>query len=255
MANRQRAEARRKAAEKAAKAARREGAAAADAPSTGMSRTTMWGIIAVLALVAVGGIVWASVGGGEEAATDGTSVTTDGVSTLPDTQPATVTGDSLPSFDSGGGEDPAVGLAAPLVDGLNFNGEKIALDGSDGAYMVVFLAHWCPHCNAEVPRLIDWKNSGAVPADLRVIGVATAVAKTQVNYPPAQWFSNKGWPWPVMVDESSGEGTAGKVAKAFGATGWPFFAIVGADGKVKVRVSGEVEVGELQSIVDAALAS
>jgi uncharacterized protein involved in copper resistance len=106
-----------------------------------------------------------------------------------------------------------------------------------------------------VPRLLDWKNSGAVPADLRVIGVATAVAKTQVNYPPAQWFSNKGWAWPVLVDESEGEGTAGKVAKAFGATGWPYFVIVGTDGKVKVRVSGEIEVGELQKVVDAALAS
>lgn len=257
MANRQRAEARRKAAEKAAKAARREGTASADSPSTGMSRSTMWTIMALLAVVAVGGIVWASVGGGDDEAsgTDGTSVTTDGLGGLPDTQPATVTGDSLPSFESGGGADPAVGMAAPVVDGLNFNGEKITLDGKDGAYMVVFLAHWCPHCNAEVPRLLDWKNSGAVPADLRVIGVATAVAPTQVNYPPAQWFSNKGWSWPVMVDETTGEGTAGKVAKAFGATGWPYFVIVGTDGKVKVRVSGEIEAAELQKVVDTALAA
>ena len=256
MANRQRAEARRKAAEKAAKAARREGAASADSPSSGMSRNTMWGIIAVLALVAVGGIVWASVGGGGDASsTDGSTVTTDALSGLPDSQPVTITGDALPKFESGGGADPAAGLAAPLVEGLNFNGEKIALDSKDGAYMVVFLAHWCPHCNAEVPRLIKWKNSGAVPADLRVIGVATAVAKTQVNYPPAKWFSDKGWPWPVMVDESGGEGTAGKVAQTFGASGWPYFVIVGADGKVKVRVSGEIEPAELQKVVDAALAA
>lgn len=256
MANRQRAEARRKAAEKAAKAARREGRATAEVPSTGMSRSTMWTIMAVLAVVAVGGIVWASVGGGSDSASpDDTSVTSDGAGALPDSQPATVTGTALPKFESGGGADPAIGVAAPIVDGLQFNGEKIGLDAKDGAYMVVFLAHWCPHCNAEVPRLIDWKNSGAVPADLRVIGVATAVAKTQVNYPPAQWFTNKGWPWPVMVDESAGEGTAGKVAQAFGASGWPYFVIVGADGKVKVRVSGEIEAGELQKVVEAALAT
>lgn len=257
MANRQRAEARRKAAEKAAKSARREGAAASDTGATGMSRSTMWTIIALLVVVAVGGIVWASVGGSDETAgPDATTAnSTDGIGGLPDSQPATVTGDALPSFESGGGADPAIGLTAPVVDGLNFNGEKITLDGKDGAYMVVFLAHWCPHCNAEVPRLLDWKNSGAVPADLRVIGVATAVAKTQVNYPPAKWFSDKGWAWPVLVDESAGEGTAGKVAKAFGATGWPYFVIVGTDGKVKVRVSGEIEVTELQKVVDAALAS
>jgi hypothetical protein len=58
-----------------------------------------------------------------------------------------------------------------------------------------------------------------------------------------------------MVDETTGEGTAGKVAKAFGATGWPYFVIVGTDGKVKVRVSGEIEAGELQTVVEAALAA
>ena len=45
------------------------------------------------------------------------------------------------------------------------------------------------------------------------------------------------------------------MAKAYGASGWPYFVIVGADGKVKVRVSGEVEASELEQIVSAALAS
>jgi hypothetical protein len=106
-----------------------------------------------------------------------------------------------------------------------------------------------------VPRLLDWKHSGQVPNDLDVIGVATAVSETSVNYPPGSWFSNMGWEWPVMVDESTGEGQAGKAATAYGATGWPYFVIVGADGKVKVRVSGEVEIAELQTIVETALAS
>ena len=66
-------------------------------------------------------------------------------------------------------------------------------------------------------------------------GVATAVDSSSVNFPPAQWFSDKGWPWPVLVDESTGAGAAGKAAAAYGATGWPYFVIVGADGKVMVR--------------------
>ncbi len=60
--------------------------------------------------------------------------------------------------------------------------------------------------------------------------------------------------WPVLVDESQGDGAAGVAATAYGATGWPYFVIVGADGKVKVRVSGEIEVNDLQQIVDDALA-
>lgn len=251
MANRQRAEARRKAAAKAARAAGDAGEA------SGGSKGLMWTIIAVLVVVAVGGIVWATTSGGsnDTAATDSTTASSGSTVSLPDSQPVTITGEPLPAFDSGGGADPAVGLAAPVVDGLNFNGEKMSLNSADGAYMVVFLAHWCPHCNAEVPRLLQWKHSGSVPADLRVIGVATAVSDSRPNYPPAEWFSNKGWEWPVMVDEKIGDAAAGKAAAAFGASGWPYFIIVGKDGKVKVRVSGEISVADLNDVVAKAMAA
>ena len=243
MANRQRAEARRKAAAKAANG------------GSG-SKTWMWVTIGVLVVVAVVGVVIATSGGDDSpAASDTTAAQGGGLDDLPISQPVTVTGDPLPAYSPDAGADEAIGLTAPTLDGLNFNSQPIKVDAADGAYMLVFLAHWCPHCNAEVPRLLDWKNSGAVPADLRVIGVATAVSETAVNFPPAEWFSNKGWAWPVLVDEAQGDGAAGKAAQAYGATGWPYFVIVGADGKVKVRVSGEVEPSDLQKIVDEALAS
>jgi thiol-disulfide isomerase/thioredoxin len=245
MANRQRAEARRKAAEKAA---RGEG---------GGSKTFLWIAVGVVVLLGIGGIVWATSGGDDTSASDSTDTAVDNpYSGLPTSQPVTVTGDPLPAFTSGGASDTAIGMTAPKLEGLNFNGQPVVADAeTNGAYMLVFLAHWCPHCNAEVPRLLTWKNSGAVPADLDIIGVGTAVSETSPNFPPAKWFSDKGWTWPVMVDESTGDGTAGKAAQAYGASGWPYFVIVGADGKVKTRVSGEVEVAELTSIVDAALAS
>lgn len=243
MANRQRAEARRKAAAKAA--SQKEG---------GNSNALWIGLIAVVA-IALAALIVVVAGGDDETASTSTDSSTQVTSAFPTSQPATITGDVLPSYDSAAETDAGVGLTAPTVKGLTFGGDEITLDSADGAYMVVFLAHWCPHCNAEVPRLIDWKKSGAVPADLRVIGVATAVAEDAPNFPPAEWFNNKGWPWPVLVDQSAGAGVAGEVAKAYGASGWPYFVIVGADGKVKVRVSGEVEVSELESIVADALAS
>ncbi|MBI4933851.1 MAG: TlpA family protein disulfide reductase [Actinobacteria bacterium] len=244
MANRQRAEARRKAAEKAA---RGEG---------GSSRTFLWVAVGLVVLLGVGGIIWATSGSDDTAASSDTTAAETPGSGLPTSQPVTVTGDPLPAFTSGGGSDTAIGMTAPKLEGLNFNDQPVVADAeTNGAYMLVFLAHWCPHCNAEVPRLLAWKNSGAIPADLDVIGVATAVSENSPNFPPAEWFSNRGWAWPVMVDESTGDGTAGVAAQAYGASGWPYFVIVGADGKVKTRVSGEVEVAELESIVEAALAS
>jgi cytochrome c biogenesis protein CcmG/thiol:disulfide interchange protein DsbE len=240
MANRQRAEARRKA---AAKASRKEG---------GAKKTWMWVTIAVVVVAAVVAIVVAT--GGKDSntpAADGSTPTTV-QSVIPDSQPATVTGTALPDYQTTGA-DAAIGKVAPTVEGLNFAGQKVSLNPSGGPYMVVFLAHWCPHCNAEVPRLLNWKHSGAVPAGLNVVGVATAVSKSSVNYPPSTWFSNKGWEWPVMVDTSQGDGAAGKVAQAFGATGWPYLVLVGKDGKVKMRTSGEVAIADLQKMVDAAL--
>lgn len=241
MANRQRAEARRKA---AAKAARQQ--------ESGGNNNVLWiGAIAVVAVALAALIV--VVAGGDDTS-EATETTTAVTSAFPTSQPATITGDPLSPYESGA-DDAAIGTAAPVVKGLNFGGDEITLDSANGAYMVVFLAHWCPHCNAEVPRLIDWKKSGAVPADLDVVGVATAVAEDAPNFPPAEWFNNKGWPWPVLVDQSAGDGVAGEVAKAYGASGWPYFVIVGADGKVKARASGEVEVAELERIVADALAA
>lgn len=176
-------------------------------------------------------------------------------SDVPSSQAITVIGDALVQVNPTDPIDPAIGQPAPLISGFDFQGNPLAVDPTaDGPYMIVFLAHWCPHCNAEVPRLLDWKASGSAPAELNVIAVSTAAASSAPNFPPSDWFADKEWSWPVLVDESQGEGNAGKAATAFGATGWPFIVIIGADGLVKARIVGEVEVPDLQVIVDAALA-
>lgn len=256
MANRQRAEARRKA---QAKAARRGQAIDGGGDSGGGAGVTVniWVIIVIVLAIATGGIIWIATSGSDSGASDSSQVDdTGGNVDIPDSQPVTVTGEVLLPYDSANTVDPMIGQPAPLLAGFDFQGDPITVDPSvSGPYMVVFLAHWCPHCNAEVPRLLDWKGQGAVPAELNVLGVATAVSDSAPNYPPHEWFSNRGWSWPVLVDEAQGDGEAGKAAIAYGATGWPYFVIVGADGLVKARISGEVEVSELQLIVDDALAS
>lgn len=239
MANRQRADARRKAQAKAARS------------GEGGNKMMLWIALGVVVLLGGGIAYFATKDDGASA--DSETTVSSSASSFPDSQPVTITGEPLVAYASGGA-DLAIGLPAPELEGLDFRGQAVNVTPDDGAYMLVFLAHWCPHCNAEVPVLIDWRNSGAVPNDLDVIGVATAVAKDAENYPPSSWFSNKGWPWPVLVDEADGEGAAGKAAQAYGASGWPYFVIVGDDGLVKARVSGRIEAADLQSIVDEALA-
>ena len=157
------------------------------------------------------------------------------------------TGTPLPEFT--GADDPAIGLVAPTIVGTTYTGEPIEIvPGEGGPMMLVFLAHWCPHCNAEIPVLNQWRDSGAIPGDLQVIGVSTGVSDERPNFPPAQWLAAKGWTWPALADDANAS-----ALQAYGGPSFPYFVVIGADGTVKARNVGELPVAQLTTLVDAAL--
>ena len=146
--------------------------------------------------------------------------------------------------------DPAVGLTAPTLRGTDYSGADVTIaPGTGGPMMIVFLAHWCPHCNDEIPVLLEWRDSGDMPAELQVFGVSTAVSDERPNYPPGEWLRDKGWEWPVLADDA--QLTA---ANTYGVTGFPFFVIVDADGNVAARGSGEIPIEDLDALVDEVIA-
>lgn len=156
----------------------------------------------------------------------------------------TVEGSVLPP------DDPAIGTPAPTLRGRDYEGNEVTIaPGTDGPMMVVILAHWCPHCNAEIPVLLEWQESGGIPDELQIFGVSTAVSADRPNYPPGRWLQEKGWAWPVLADDD--QLTA---ANAYGVTGFPYFVIVDADGNVVVRNSGEIPLEDLDEMVDEAIA-
>ena len=120
--------------------------------------------------------------------------------------------------------------AAADDDDLHVDSPVVARHRAPGVSDVVFVAHWCPHCNAEVPVLLEWRDSGAIPEELQIFGVSTAVTDTRPNFPPDEWLADFGWDWPTMADDA--QATA---FRAYGGTGFPYFVIVGADGTVKAR--------------------
>jgi thiol-disulfide isomerase/thioredoxin len=186
-----------------------------------------------------------------ESAEDGDAEADAGGSQGGETRPVSVTGDPLPPFESPDG-DPAVGMAAPVLDGESFDGTALTIgdpDENDGPTMVVFLAHWCPHCNAEIPELIELDERGDLPDDLAVVGVSTAVNPDGDNYPPSEWIAERGWPFPIMVD--SPELTA---LNAYGGTGFPFTVLLDENGVVIARKSGSSSADQIQAWIDAALA-
>ncbi|MEZ5236156.1 MAG: TlpA disulfide reductase family protein [Acidimicrobiales bacterium] len=164
----------------------------------------------------------------------------------PQRAPVTVTGEALPPMPSGGAADAAIGQPAPSLQGTTLTGEPITVPGAGKAKLVMFLAHWCPHCQKEVPILTDYLPDNT-PADVELYSIATATDSSLPNYPPVAWLDREGWPVVTMADSESN--TAGQ---AYGVTGYPMFVAVDAAGNVVARRSGELSTAEVQSMLDAA---
>ena len=201
-------------------------------------------IAAIVAVVLV-------VGGGSSSSSTTTSTISDASETSQPTngdavaaaefQLVKATGEMLSALEDPD-NDPARGKLAPAVNGFGFDGAPLTIAPTGKPMLVVFLAHWCPHCNAEIPRLIEWKDSGAMPGDLEVIGVSTGARDDAPNWPPSQWVVDKAWPWPVMAD-SEDQGAA----LAFGVSGYPGLILLNGDGKVLARRSGEASIEDLKA--------
>jgi len=158
---------------------------------------------------------------------------------------ATATGTSLPQFDSTT-RDTAVGMTAPTLDSVNFAGQSVQVGGATGKpYALVFLAHWCPHCQAEVPRLVELAKDGVFDG-VKVSAVATSTSEEAPNYPPSAWLQDEDWSFPVLADSKTGTS-----ARAYGLTAFPYFVLVDADGTVAGRGTGELPEDQIKANIKA----
>jgi peroxiredoxin len=103
-------------------------------------------------------------------------------------------------------------------------------------------APWCPHCQAELPRL-----SAAVAAHpgMMMTSVATAIAQ-EPGPSVAGYMSENGLTFPVAIDDA-----ASTVGRGLGVTGFPLTYYVGSDGRVADVTVGEVPADQLEGILSA----
>jgi len=153
-----------------------------------------------------------------------------------------ITGSPLADF-QGPNDDPSVGRPAPEVTGADFEGTRVAITADGRPKVVIFLAHWCPHCQAEVPLIQAWVNAGGVPDGVDLVSVATGIDPAAPNYPPAAWLEREGWTVPVIVDPTN------SVAAAYGLSGYPFWVFIGADGNVRARTTGELPIADVEALI------
>ena len=167
--------------------------------------------------------------------------------------PMEVHGASLPEFDPDGEieSDTARGTMAPVIIGEDFDGNTVRIDAAaDGPTLAVFLAHWCPHCNEELPQINELRDEGAFPDGLNIVGVSTGIRPDGRNWPPSQWFEDMDWTYPVIADGVDMERETFIAADAYGLASFPYMVLIGSDGAVLARWVGVHEPDELLELIE-----
>lgn len=140
-------------------------------------------------------------------------------------------------------DDPAVGVVAPDVTGTSFDGTPVAITADGTPRVIMFVAHWCPHCQREIPAVKALIDAGAVPEGLEIVVVSTAVREGESNYPPQTWLATEAWPGPVLRDSAEFEALF-----AFGAGGFPFTVYLDSEHRVVSRSAGELPEDVLRQL-------
>jgi thiol-disulfide isomerase/thioredoxin len=194
-------------------------------------------VAAIVIVLAVAAIVSSGGSGGKKKSAEGVA----------ETRPVTVTGTVLEKLPESGA-DPAVGKEIAEVKGQAFDGSPVDIRNDGRPKLVLFVAHWCPHCQREVPLLTKYLKSNPLPKGVDLYTVATATSSGRPNYPPSAWLEKEGWTAPTMADSDDA-----KAADAFGLSAFPYFVAVDGSGKVVARTTGEITTDDFADLATKAL--
>jgi thiol-disulfide isomerase/thioredoxin len=145
-----------------------------------------------------------------------------------------IAGQPLPEYPASAG-DPAVGQSMPSLSGVGLDGQQISIGPNDGPMAVVILAHWCAHCQAELPKVVQFIQQGRVPEGVSVVGLSTGIDAVRPNYPPSDWLDREGWQQPTLIDDAGS-----RALVALGMSSFPGFVFVDGQGRVALRLTGEI---------------
>lgn len=141
--------------------------------------------------------------------------------------------------------DAAVGVEIPTVTGVDVDGAPIVIGPTDGPMAIMVVAHWCPHCQAEVALLSDHLRVNGLPDDVRVVAISSAIDATRGNFPSAQWLADAEWPVDTLIDDE--DSTA---LRAFGIAAFPSLVLVDEAGAVTLRVTGSLDGPTFEQALD-----
>ncbi len=150
-----------------------------------------------------------------------------------------------------GEPDSAIGTTAPAFSAQTFDGETVEVDSTDGTgRLLVFFAHWCSHCQEELPEMVAWLADTELADGVEVVAISTAVDADRDNYPPSEWFEAEGWSDSVLADDE-----AGALAQVFGLNSFPYAVAIDGNGEVLARTAGRMNQAQFVDVLEELSAS
>ncbi len=146
--------------------------------------------------------------------------------------------------------EPSFGQPIPTLIGTDFDGGDVVIEDDGRPKVIYFLAHWCPHCQREVPQVQSLIDAGRVPEGLDLYAVSTAVDRGRGNFPVSTWLEEEGFTVPVARDDA-----ASSALLAFGNGGFPYAVYVDGDNNLLARSSGELGADAIASLWELTAAS
>ena len=145
-----------------------------------------------------------------------------------------VDGEFLPQYAGENDDNIALGLSAPTFSAPDQNSEIFSLEKNGNSKALLFLAHWCPHCQREVPVVQSFIDSNGVPPGIDVIAVATSIDRGRDNYPPQEWLEREGWSEIQIYDLDR------EIGEAYGLNAFPYWVFLDKDLNVIARRTGNL---------------
>lgn len=139
---------------------------------------------------------------------------------------------------------PLIGEVAPRLSGETLGGGAFDIDDHRGRWVVVnYFATWCVPCRDEHPELVAFdrahRDAAGGPGD----AVLVSVLYDDDTETAADFFSDNGGDWPVVIDREA------RIATDWGVAGVPETYLVHPNGRVVAKLVGGVTQDGLERVM------
>jgi len=157
-----------------------------------------------------------------------------------------ITGEKIEISIPNSGVDSASGKFSPVINHKISNDNPIVSYPENTPTIFLFVAHWCPFCQEELPEVIQWiEEDQILEKGVKVVLIVTSIDSEKPNYPPDAWLFNEKWQYPVIYDDQKN-----LIAEHFGVSYFPSWVFTENDGMVAFTHAGKITKEELSQLVN-----